>query len=107
MGRYKQQSVIIREHEELTIVIESKDTIWVLPKRASTNIIFHRWFSPPLGTWRDWHLFRQKLYTNKNVTLDDCYRWARQHEIQSQGTARSPDIEKLKYATTAKRSKKT
>lgn len=91
MGRYRQQNIIIREFDEVIIVLENRDTIWALPKRASTNIIFHRWFSPPLGTYPDWHKFRQKLYTNRNITLNDCYRWARQHEIQSQGTTRAPD----------------
>lgn len=78
--------------DELTIVILYRDTIWIIPKRASTNIIFHRWFSPPLGSFPNWHRFRQKLYTNKHITLDDVYKWARIHEIESIGTTRAPTI---------------
>lgn len=100
MGRYKPQHVTIRELPELTIIIEYRDTIWIIPKRASTNIIFHRWFSPPLGSFPEWHKFRQKLYTNKYITLDDVYRWARQHEIQSVGTTRAPTIDGIKFEST-------
>lgn len=92
MGRYKQKEIIVRDFEEITVVLENRDTIWIVPKRASTTIIFHRWLSPPLGTYTNWHRFRQKLYINKRITLGDVYRWANQHEIQSQGTMRRPEI---------------
>lgn len=101
MGRFKpKQHAIIREMDELTIIILYRDTIWVIPKRGSTNIVFHRWFSPPLGSFPNWHRFRQKLYTNKIITLDDVYRWARLHEIQSVGTTRAPTINGIKFEST-------
>ena len=98
MGRYKQREIIIREFPELTIVIESRDTIWALPKRASTNIIFHRWLGPPLGTWQNWRKFRERMRANKNITLGDCYRLANHWQIEMQGTTRRPNIN-LKHTT--------
>ena len=98
MGRYKQREIIIREFPEVTIVIESRDTIWALPKRASTNIIFHRWLGPPLGTWQNWRKFRERMRANKNITLGDCYRLANHWQIEMQGTTRRPNIN-LKHTT--------
>lgn len=93
MGRYKQESVIMRCLAELDIVILDKQTIWILPKRASTNIIFQRWFSPPLGSWEDWRRFKQKLYSNKSVTLERVFYWAKMHGVQCVGTMRKPNLE--------------
>lgn len=110
MGRFKpREEAIIREFDELTVIILYRDTIWIVPKRASCNIIFHRWFSPPLGSFPDWHKFRKKLIENKHITLDDCYRWARTHQIQSQGTTRAPTLNGqplLKPATIAKNNRR-
>ena len=44
--------IITRDFEELTIVIENRNTIWALPKRSQPNIIFHRWYGP-LGTFEN------------------------------------------------------
>lgn len=105
MARYKQKGVIIREFEDLTIVLADKETIWAVPRRSGPNIIFHRWFAP-LGSYTQWHRFRKKLDENKNVTLAKCYRWAAQHGIQSLGSTRAPTLHgepiELKHATTAK-----
>lgn len=92
MGAYKQESVIRRKFEELEVLILDKQTIWVIPTRASTRIIFHRWFSPPLGSWENWRRFRQKLYHNRRITLNDVYKWARMHGIESMGSTRMPDL---------------
>lgn len=89
---YKQEAVIIRRFKELEVIILDKRTIWVIPTRASTRIIFHRWFSPPLGSWENWRRFRQKLYANKSVSLNDVYKWARMHGIESMGTTRDPTL---------------
>lgn len=104
MGRYKQRGVIIRDFEDVTIVIENRDTIWALPKRASTNVIFHRWFGP-LNTWQNWRRFRQRIWANRNLTLYDCYRLANKWEIAMVGTLRRPEIleEIQTHATIAKR----
>lgn len=81
--------IIIRDFEELTIVIEDRNTIWALPKHSQPNVIFHRWYSP-LGTWQNWRRFRERMRANKNLTLDDCYRLANRWQVQMQGTTRTP-----------------
>lgn len=83
--------IIIRDFEELTIVIEDRNTIWALPKRSMPNVIFHRWYSP-LNTWQDWRRFRERMRANKNLTLNDCYRLANRWNVQMQGTTRKPKI---------------
>lgn len=93
---------IIRDFEELTIVIENRNTIWALPKRSKPNVIFHRWYSP-LNTWQNWRRFRERMRANKNLTLNDCYRLANRWQIQMQGTTRTP--ESLKHATLARKDK--
>lgn len=90
MGRYKQRDIIIREFEELTIVIANRDTIWMLPRRAKINVAFHRWYGP-LNTWQAWRRFRERMRANKNLTLEDCYRLARIHGITSKGSTRSKE----------------
>ena len=91
MGRYKQKSIIIRDFEDVTIVIENRDTIWALPKRSKPNVIFHRWFGP-LNTWQDWRRFRERMYSNQNISLMDCYRLAERWGVPSHGTLRRPKI---------------
>ena len=81
--------IITRDFEELTIVIENRNTIWALPKRSQPNIIFHRWYGP-LGTFENWRRFRERMRANKNITLADCYRLANRWQIQMQGTTRIP-----------------
>ena len=81
--------IITRDFEELTIVIENRNTIWALPKRSQPNIIFHRWYGP-LGTFENWRRFRERMRANKNITLADCYRLANRWQIQMQGTTRKP-----------------
>lgn len=93
MGRYVQESVIIRRFDELDVVILDKQTIWILPKKASTNIIYHRWFSPPLGSWENWRRFRFMLVRNKRITLEYVYSIGAHYGIESMGTTRSPNLE--------------
>lgn len=88
--------IIIRDFEELTIVIEDRNTIWALPKHSMPNVIFHRWYGP-LGTFENWRRFRERMRANKNITLADCYRLANRWEVQMQGTTRRPEA--LKHAT--------
>jgi hypothetical protein len=88
VGRYKQHDIIIREFEEVTIVIANRNTIWMLPKKANINVAFHRWYGP-LNTYEGWRRFRERMRANRNITLDDCYRLARIHGITTQGSTRS------------------
>lgn len=94
--------IIIRDFEELTIVIEDRNTIWALPKHSMPNVIFHRWFGP-LGTFENWRRFRERMRANKNITLADCYRLANRWQVQTQGTTRRPEA--LKHATLARKGK--
>lgn len=89
MGRYKQRDIIIREFEDVTVVIANRNTIWALNKRGPISVAFHRWFAP-LNTWNNWHKFRERMRANKNLTMHDIYRHAARWEITSQGSTRSP-----------------
>lgn len=91
------KEVLVRRFEELDVFFIDKATIWVVPKYASSCIIYHRWFSPPLGSWEQWRRFKQKLMLNKKITIQDCYHWAIMHGIESKGTLRKPDEKQFKF----------
>lgn len=90
MGRYKQHDIIIRDFEEVTIIIANRNTIWMLPKKGRIAVAFHRWYGP-LNTYEPWRRFRERMRANQNLTMDDCYRLARIHNITSKGSTRSRD----------------
>ncbi len=93
MPRFRAEAITIRELESVHIVFKDKETIWVLPKNSSTNIIFHRWWAPR-GSYTDgWQDFRRKMFRNKQIDLLTCYRLAAKHHIQSVGTQRTPHLE--------------
>lgn len=89
MGRYKQRDIIIREFDEITIVIANRNTIWALNKRGPISVVYHRWFGP-LNTYQNWRRFRERMRANKNMTMLDVYRLANRWNIDSQGSTRSP-----------------
>lgn len=89
MGRYKQREIIIREFEDITLIIANRNTIYALNKRGPISVIFHRWFGP-LDTWQNWRKFRERMRANKKLTMLDCYRIANRWEIASQGSTRPP-----------------
>lgn len=93
MGRFKADAIVIRKVERLTIIFKDHETIWVLPDNASHNIIFHRWFAPRGSYGSGWQDFRRKMFRNKRIDLPTCYRLAAKHDVQSVGTARSPNLE--------------
>lgn len=78
--------------ESLTIIFKDHESIWVIPKHASTNIIFNRWWTPKGSYTEGWQDFRRKLYRNKKLDLAEIYRFARRFQIQSMGTTRAPTI---------------
>lgn len=87
MGRFKQRDIIIREFDDITIVIANRNTIWMLPHRGLISVVFHRWFGP-LDTWQNWRRFRERMRANKKLTMLDVYRLANRWEIASQGSTR-------------------
>lgn len=107
MGRYKQRDIIIREFEEVTVVIADRNTIWALNKRGLVSVVFHRWFAP-LNTWQNWRKFRERMRANKNLTMQDIYKHAARWEITSQGSTRSPAeiLEKIIESTQQSDSRK-
>lgn len=107
MGQFKaKQGVIMRDMERLTIIFKDRETIWVLPKDGSTNVIFHRWWAP-IGSYKaGWGQFRRLLYREKKLDIATCYRLAHRYGIQSMGTTRAPTIKgpiKLKIHRKLKR----
>lgn len=96
MPRFRAEAITIRELESVTIIFKDHETIWVLPKNSTTNIIFHRWWSPR-GSYTDgWQDFRRKMFRNKQIDLMTCYRLAAKHHIQSVGTQRQPHLDESK-----------
>lgn len=88
--KFRAEAITIRELETVQIIFKDHETIWVLPKHASTNVIFHRWWSER-GSYTDgWQAFRRKMFRNKKIDLLTCYRLAAKHHIQSTGTQREP-----------------
>lgn len=82
---------ILREMETITIIVKDRETIWIMPKQAHTpNIIFHRWFKPALGTYRQWYIFRKALLNYKRLNVEIVTKLARRYDIQSTGTVRDP-----------------
>lgn len=90
--KFRATSITIREFDTLTIIFKDKETIWILPNNASTNIVFNRWFAPRGSYSAGWQDFRRKLFRNKRVSLEYCYKIAKKHQIQSMGTTRSPSF---------------
>lgn len=91
MGRFKAKKVTIREFEDIVIVFQNGDTIWMLPRRSTPNVIFHRWFAPR-GSYAKWHGFRKRLYEANHADLGYCHRMADRFGIQSQATLRNPTV---------------
>ena len=82
---------ILREMESITIIVKDRETIWILPKRRHTpNIIFHRWFKPALGTYKQWYIFRKALLNYKRLNVETVFKLAKRYGIQSTGTVRDP-----------------
>lgn len=111
MGRpFENERPIIREMEAVIIIIKDKETIWVMPKRMhAVNTVYHRWFKPALGTYKQWYIFRKALLNNKRLDAEIIIKLARRYMIQSTGTVRAPtwkgeDIRK--HAIIAKNSMK-
>lgn len=107
MGRpFANDRPLLREMESITIIIKDRETIWILPKQKHTpNIIFHRWFKPALGTYKQWYIFRKALLNYKRLNVEIIYKLARRYQIQSTGTARTPTFKGKpieKYAITIK-----
>lgn len=92
MGRFKAEAIIVREMERLTIIFKDKETIWVLPKTMSVNIIFNRWWTPRGSYGAGWQDFRRKLYRRKRLDIPTIYALAVKHNIQSMGTVRAPNL---------------
>ena len=111
MGRpFSIDRPILREMETITIIIKDRETIWVLPKKKYTpNIIFHRWFKPALGTYKQWYIFRKALLNYKRLNVEIIYKLAKRYQIQSTGTVRAPTFKGediRKHAIIAKNSMK-
>lgn len=92
MGRFKAKAIVMRDMESLTILFKDKETIWVFPKHASTNIIFHRWWMPKGSYGAGWQDFRRAMFRNAQLDVATCYRLCAKYRVQSMGTARAPDI---------------
>ena len=92
MGRpFANNRPLLREMETITIIVKDRETIWILPKKKYTpNIIFHRWFKPALGTYKQWYIFRKALLNYKRLNVEIIYKLAKRYDIQSTGTVRSP-----------------
>lgn len=96
MAKFKAEGITIRKLKGITIVFKDHETIWVLPQKSSTNIVFHRWWSPR-GSYTDgWQAFRRKMFRNKQIDLMACYRLAAKHHIESMGTQRKPHLNNQK-----------
>ena len=111
MGRpFANNRPILREMEQLTIIIKDRETIWVMPhKKYTPNIIFHRWFKPALGTYKQWYIFRKALLNYKRLDVEIIYKLAKRYQIQSTGTVRAPTFKGediRKHAIIAKNSMK-
>lgn len=88
---FERKQPLLREMETITIIVKDKETIWVLPKQAHTpNIIFHRWFKPALGTYKQWYIFRKALLNYKRLDVEIIFKLAKRYQIQSTGTVRAP-----------------
>lgn len=98
---------LLREMDSVLIFIKDKETIWVLPKRGRTpNIIYHRWFKPALGTYKQWYIFRKALLNYKHLDVETIYKLAKRYQIQSTGTVRAPTYkgeDYRKHATIVKK----
>lgn len=93
--------------ETVTIIVKDRETIWLLPKKQHTpNIIFHRWFKPALGTYKQWYIFRKALLNYKHIDIETAIKLAKRYDIQSTGTVRAPTWQGepiRKHATIVKR----
>lgn len=92
MGRFKAKKVTIREFDDIIIVFENGDTIWMLPKHSTPNVIFHRWFAPRGSYGNSWHGFRKRLYEAKNADIGYCHRMADRFGVQTHATLRNPTV---------------
>lgn len=82
---------LLREMATITIIVKDRETIWIVPKRPHTpKIIFHRWFKPALGTYKQWYIFRKALLNYKRLNVEIVIKLAKRYGIQSTGTARDP-----------------
>lgn len=90
---YRAKEITVRELDSLTITFKNCETIWVTPRNSKTSIIFHRWYAPRGQYTREWKPFRRKLFRNKRIDLETCFRLAQQHNIQSVGTTRQIKLE--------------
>lgn len=91
--KFQARAITIREFETLTIIFKDGESIWLIPKDASTTIVFNRWFAPKGSYSNGWQDFRRKLFRNKRITLEYAYRLAIRYRIQSMGTTRSPNLD--------------
>ncbi len=75
----------------ITIIVKDRETIWIVPKRPHTpKMIFHRWFKPALGTYKQWYIFRKALLNYKRLDAEIVIKLAKRYGIQSTGTVRDP-----------------
>lgn len=82
---------LLREMATITIIVKDRETIWIVPKRPHTpKMIFHRWFKPALGTYKQWYIFRKALLNYKRLDAGIVIKLAKRYGIQSTGTVRDP-----------------
>lgn len=82
---------LLREMATITIIVKDRETIWIVPKRPHTpKIIYHRWFKPALGTYKQWYIFRKALLNYKRLNVEVVIKLAKRYDIQSTGTVRDP-----------------
>lgn len=96
VGRFRAESVIVREANEIRVVFYNHESIYVHDLAHDTWVIFHRWFRP-IGSYNNgWRQFRHLLLYVKNLDMAHCYRLARRWDIQSCRAKAPPDLSKFK-----------
>ena len=95
MGKFRAESVIIREVNDIKIVFYNHETIYVQNDKGRW-VIFHRWF-PQRGSYNGgWRQFRHLLLYEKKIDLNHCYRLAFRWDIASQYASKAPDLSSVK-----------
>ena len=96
MGRFRAESVMIREAKDITIVFYNHESIYVHDLKNDRWVVFHRWYRP-IGSYNGgWRQFRHLLLYVKEIDMAHCYRLAFRWDIQSCYAQRSPDLSKFK-----------
>lgn len=90
MGRFKAETIKVRQVDGLTIVFKDAraiylgyDDIWV---------VFHRWGAPRGSYSGGWQQFRHLLYYSKSMTSVHCFELADRFNIPFVSSRRAPRL---------------